>query len=93
MGKNISSVERVEDKWTVKWIGGRKQTLAWYNILSTFSVKELFCQYKRTNKTRICFQFSMINILYMFRALIYSSSGGTVYTIIGMFCAIMLAGY
>jgi hypothetical protein len=33
-----------------------------------------------------CFQFIIINSLYMFRTLICSSSGGTVYTIIGIFC-------
>jgi hypothetical protein len=42
-----------------------------------------------TGPTRctICFQFITINSLYMFRALISSSSGGTVYTAIGIFCA------
>jgi hypothetical protein len=34
----------------------------------------------------VCFQFIAINSLYMFRALICSSSGGTVYTNIGMLC-------
>jgi hypothetical protein len=34
----------------------------------------------------ICFQFITINSLYMFRALVCSSSGGTVYTAIGIFC-------
>jgi hypothetical protein len=35
----------------------------------------------------IYFQFITINSLYMFRALIYSSSGGAVCTTIGIFCA------
>jgi hypothetical protein len=41
-----------------------------------------------TGPTRctICCQFININSLYMFQALICSSSGGTVYTTIGIFC-------
>jgi hypothetical protein len=35
----------------------------------------------------ICFQFNMINSLYMFWAPICSSSEGTVYTTVGIFCA------
>jgi hypothetical protein len=38
-------------------------------------------------KYTICFQFITIIILYMFRAIICSSSGGTVCTTIGIFCA------
>jgi hypothetical protein len=34
----------------------------------------------------VCFQFITINSLYMFQALICSSSGGTVYTTIGIYC-------
>jgi hypothetical protein len=33
----------------------------------------------------ICFQFITINSLYMFRSLIFTSSGGTVYTTVGIF--------
>jgi hypothetical protein len=41
----------------------------------------------------ICFQFITTNDLYMFTALICSSSGFTVYTTVGMFCVrIMSAG-
>jgi hypothetical protein len=34
----------------------------------------------------VCLQFITINSLYMFRAVIFSSSGGTVYTTIVIFC-------
>jgi hypothetical protein len=43
-------------------------------------------QCDRTKKCTICLLFIMIINLYMFRAPIYSSSGGTVYTTIGIFC-------
>jgi hypothetical protein len=47
------------------------------------------CFISITGPTRctICFQFITINSLYMFWALICSSSGGTVYTAIGIFSA------
>jgi hypothetical protein len=46
-----------------------------------------------TGPTRctVCFQFIMINGLYMFRALIFSSSGGTEYTEICIFCTYYVA--
>jgi hypothetical protein len=45
-----------------------------------------FISIRGPTRCTICFQFITINILYMFRALICSSSGDTVYTI-GIFCA------
>jgi hypothetical protein len=47
------------------------------------------CNISKAGPTRctICFQFITINILYMLRKLICSSSGGTAYEKIGIFCA------
>jgi hypothetical protein len=48
--------------------------------------KKFFSIIEPTRYT-ICFHFITINSLYMFPALICSSLGGTVYTVIGIFCA------
>jgi hypothetical protein len=72
---------------------------AWYNHPSAKRPKEVTKLQKTKQyisiiwpaKYTIYFKFITINSLYMFRALICSSSGGAVYTTIGIFC-VCIAG-
>jgi hypothetical protein len=56
--------------------------------VTPYSLVDLQWRWRKIGPTRCttCFQFIAINSLYMFRALICSSLGGTVYTIVGIFC-------
>jgi hypothetical protein len=74
------------------WIHGNPVTLPDFQMVPrlTFLIssgsKKREPRWIGPSRCSICFSFIMINSLYMFQAPICSSSGGTVYTTIGIFC-------
>jgi hypothetical protein len=90
----LHSFNRVVFDWCVLFlfVCEHCNTTGWLKICLSLTVLNWFpfnhhISIIGPTRCTICFHFITINSLYMFRALICSSSVGTVYTTIGIFCA------